>query len=424
MKKILVIGSGAREHAIAQHLCQNPNVDQVFVAPGNSGMSLMGPIEVCSNLHWSKTESIIQFCHEEKISWVFVSPDNALAEGLVDKLLAANIKAFGPSQKASQIESSKIFAKEVMKKAKIPTAHVLFSGSWKDVKLFLESQTDESLPLVLKADGLAFGKGVIVCQNLDEAKAGILKLKDHQYILVEECLIGKEVSFFYFASGVDSLFLGAACDYKRLLDHDKGPNTGGMGAFSYNPEPELEHQIRQTIVTPVLRQLSFQDSPFHGILFVGLMITENGPRVIEFNARLGDPETQCLLPLFSQGCLLETFEAVVNRDLKNHDPNWLKRDQCSVHVVKVSAGYPSSEMVLGKPISGLNTLLDLNPDEVYFFSAGIRREGDHWYNAGGRVFGVTGVADSYEEARSLAYSHIEKICFDQNMYRKDIGCKR
>lgn len=423
MRRIVIVGSGGREHALAAHLMTHPGVAQVFLAPGNPGMTLTTDVILCPELDWSNSERLVNFCLKNQISWVLVSPDNALADGLCDRLRFAGIKCFGPSQKAAEIESSKIFSKRLMTEALIPTARALFAGSWSDAKTFLQNSSNKDQPVVLKADGLALGKGVIVCQSIEHAEQRIFELESHKSILIEECLQGWETSFFYFADGLDSVFLGAACDHKRLLDGDLGPNTGGMGAFSIDPDFHLRSQVEAEIVKPTLQAMVDQGRPFSGILFVGLMVTQEGPKVIEFNARLGDPETQCLLPLFRKGCLLEAFESVIEGQLAKLNANWDRLDMRSVHVVKVSGGYPSKELSCHHEILGTDQIREW-PKSLHFFSASVGQEGSKWVNKGGRVFGVTSVDPDFETARLTAYSYLDQVTFRDSYNRRDIGCKK
>jgi phosphoribosylamine--glycine ligase len=423
VKKILIIGSGGREHALAAHLLENESVSTVYVALGNRGMQLTSNLEVVLDLDVKNPDHITQFCRSQFIDWVLVSTDNALASGLVNELQNRGILCFGPTREAAQIESSKIFSKKLMQEFNIPTAKELFAGSWDKAKKFLDNVLNVEAPLVLKADGLALGKGVIVCPSSLKAKEEIYKLQDHSKILIEEYLQGNEVSFFYFVDGDHYLFFGAACDHKRLHDGDEGPNTGGMGAFSFDTGPELINEVNQKILKPTLEALKSYHISFHGMLFIGLMLTKEGPKVIEFNARFGDPETQCLLPLFPKGQLLSTFEAVVHRTLSQHKPSWGRLSKKSVHVVKVSYGYPTTHLKLGQKIYGLENIKTW-PESLKFFSASVGYQEERAINLGGRVLGVTGIGNSLREARELAYQGLNQIHFEGEFFRKDIGCKR
>jgi len=423
MKNILIIGSGGREHAVAKHFLSNREVKKIWVAPGNHGMMVTPNLNVVTNLSWKNPEKILTFCKENIIDWVLVSTDNALASGLVNQLQKHQIKCFGPTQEAARLESSKIFSKNFMQRHAIPTARVLFSGTWEKALDFLTLFQEVNKPLVLKADGLALGKGVVVCSSVLEARVQISFLKEHSHILIEEYLKGEEVSFFYFANGESSLFLGAACDHKRLRDGDLGPNTGGMGAYSYEPSYDLLGKVTESIVNPVLKGMEQEACSFNGILFVGLMLTQEGPKVIEFNARLGDPETQCLFPLFEAGSLLSAFESVVNCTLKHHKPFWMRKNMASVHVVKVSEGYPSSQMLIGRIVSGIQETSEW-PEFLSFFSASLTVEANHYLNSGGRVFGVTALGETHKQASLLAYEGLKKINFEGQFFRKDIGCRK
>ncbi|MCS6837387.1 MAG: phosphoribosylamine--glycine ligase [Bdellovibrionaceae bacterium] len=419
--KVLIIGQGGREHALARVFQKSGLFKKVFVAPGNPLMEFLERVECVSELSYPEPSKIVDFCRSQRIALVYVSPDNALAEGLVDVLVGDGIKAFGPTKGAARLEGSKIFAKKLMLEAQVPTAHPLFMGSYHDAKDFV-ARSCLKLPLVLKADGLALGKGVVVCETAQDLEEAWDFLKGHQNLVIEEVLRGREVSLFYFCAGREAYYFDSACDYKRLLVGNKGPNTGGMGSYRYHAETTLVTFTTQKIVLPILEALHRCGSPYFGILYVGLMITNEGPKVLEFNARLGDPEAQCLLPLYDPGELCEMFQSIaIDRRIPLRDLR--PRVQHSVHVVKVSEGYPASEMKLGQDIQGLDQL-EQWPENCFIFGAGITKHmSGRWLNSGGRVLGVTVISNDPCEAYQKAHEYIKKIQFNGGFSRGDVGAE-
>lgn len=432
--KVLVIGQGGREHAIAKHLALYPKMEKVWVAPGNPAMNLTSGVEALPKITYKDLSKLVDFCKIQNISWVFVSPDNALADGLVDQLKLAGIPAFGPTAAAAKIESSKSFAKNFMRKAQIPTAKAKICKNLDEVQEALQDPLFKN-GCVVKADGLALGKGVFVCDTQAEAYSsskelfsGLVGLEAVTQVLLEEKLEGPEVSAFYICQGEHYRYLGAACDFKRLLDKDLGPNTGGMGAqsLSLSKEAELIPQVSSEVVEPLLRVMQTEGVPFSGILFVGLMLTETGPKVLEFNARFGDPETQCLLPLFPEGTLVPWISAVVKGNLEQMPAEVPKDKSVTVHIVKASQGYPGlggQKISSGLPIANIENTKNW-PSNIWVTFAGVEQMDGKWVTHGGRVLGVTAVENSLESAISLAYEYINHLRFEGEQMRWDIGCRQ
>ena len=417
--KVLVIGGGGREHALVWKIRQSPLVDEVFVAPGNAGTAAVG-----RNLEISAgdIEGLLDFARAEGIGLTVVGPEAPLMEGVVDRFQAEGLLIFGPKREPAQIEGSKSFAKSLMGRAGVPTAgHQVFS------KMEEALAYVRGLPpggLVVKADGLAAGKGVMVCSSTEEAGEALRRLMEErsleaacQKVVVEERLFGKELSVFSFCDGARVVLLGSAQDYKPIGDGDTGPNTGGMGAYS--PVPwvggELVEEIVSTRHRPVAQALSEQETPYQGMLYGGLMITEEGPKVLEFNARFGDPETQPLLLRLEEDLLpwlLTTAEG------RLEERKICLRKEAAVCVVMASQGYPG-KYETGKEISGLDEIAER--EDVVVFHAGTVQKGDRVLTAGGRVLGVTALGKDLSSARSLAYEAVSKISFEGAYVRKDIG---
>jgi phosphoribosylamine---glycine ligase len=415
---VLIIGSGAREHAIAWKLRQSPTLTDLFVAPGNGGTAA-----IAHNLAHNPTDadSISQAARDHSIDLVIVGSEAPLAAGLVDRLTVQGIAAFGPSQSAARIESSKAFAKDLMHRHRIPTAPSQAFTSRAAARDYVESRPG---PLVVKADGLAAGKGVFVCDTTEEAWHAIdLMLGDAAIfgssgstVLIEERLSGRELSAHAFTDGVTVAPMPFSCDYKRIYDGDEGPNTGGMGAYSpalWLDEP-LEPLIHQTITEAAVHAMREEGAPYRGVLYPGLMVTPEGPRVIEFNSRFGDPETQVLLPRLKSD-LLAICWAVVNNRLADADIEW-STDVCAA-VVIASGGYPD-DYETGLPIAGLGSV----ESGVHVFHAGTTRADDGTaLTGGGRVLTVVATAASLPEARAIAYRNVQRIHFSRAQYRRDIA---
>lgn len=433
--RLLLIGSGGREHALAWKLAQSERVKELFVAPGNPGIALE-PKVTCTGVSASDFEGIKKICIEKKIGFVVVGPDQALADGLVDFLNGNGIKAFGPVKEAARIEFSKAFSKQLMQEQGIPTAKFeVFEDLGKAYQFLSDVEWGDGW--VIKADGLALGKGVVVCENREEALTAINEFRAGSMgeagkrIVVEERLLGREASAFSLCDGTGAVFLGFACDYKRIYDGDQGPNTGGMGAFSpadWLPESTAE-LVQESVVLPLLKALRERGTPFQGILFTGLMMTATGPKVLEFNARFGDPETQALMPLIDED-LLPWLEAASEGRLSSLSPSGPKlKPLHAVHVVMAAHGYPGAGGVAVRKGDLIEIPTEFFPQEeevqrmAKLFFAGVARQGHppKFVTAGGRVLGLTALAPTQEEARRKAYALIESIRFAGAQRRSDVG---
>jgi phosphoribosylamine--glycine ligase len=415
--KILIVGSGGREHALAWKLKQSPGCDRLFCAPGNAGTAELGENVT---IPASDLPALVRFAKENAIGLTVVGPDDPLAAGIVDLFEGEGLRIFGPSKSAARLESSKIFAKELMRKNGIPTARAAIFQEQEAAVAFLK---ESRFPIVIKADGLALGKGVIVARDVSEGLAAVDAMMNERKfgeagrrVLIEECLTGSECSLHALVDGKDFRMLATARDHKRAHDGDTGPNTGGMGAFSPadNFGVELQGQFEREVMHPLLRGVSESGIEFRGLLFPGLMITEEGPRVLEFNCRFGDPETQAILPRLKSD-LLELIEATIDGTLERTAIEWDKR--ASVTVVLASGGYPDTYAV-GKPISGLETAC---PQAVQIFHAGTKRENGAVVTAGGRVLAVTALGETIAAARAEAYKAVSKVQFEGCHYRRDIA---
>lgn len=418
--KVLVVGGGGREHAIIWKLSQNPRISELFCAPGNGGISKLAS---CVPIKATDIEGIVNFAGENKIDFVMVAPDDPLVAGMVDALEAAGIRAFGPVKAAAVIEGSKSFSKDLMKKYNIPTAgYAVFESS----AGALEYLDTCSAPIVVKADGLALGKGVIIAQTIAEAKTAVNNIMNDRVfgeagnkVVIEEFIEGPEVSILAFTDGRTVVPMVSSQDHKRVFDHDQGPNTGGMGTFSPSLiyDGKLAEQCMKEIFIPTIEAMNREGRKFKGILYFGLMITKDGPKVIEYNARFGDPETQVVLPRLKTD-LLDIFNAIIDEKLAGIKIEW--SDNAAVCVIAASGGYPG-KYPAGLEISGLEAAeADGN---VTVFHAGTSCKDGKLYTAGGRVLGVTAVEENMEKAISKAYAGIEKISFEGMHYRKDIGKK-
>lgn len=410
--KILVIGAGGREHALCHMLKQSKGVKELFAAPGNGGIS-----QIATILPYSTTdfENIANFCQNEKIDLVVVGPEDPLSKGIVDFLGNKGIVAFGPSKKAAQLESSKIFTKELCIKYNIPTAKYQKFSIANEAKAYAARMTP---PIVVKADGLASGKGVVIAANIAEANRAIDKLlEDFGKIIIEEFLEGEEVSFFALSDGNKAIYIGSAQDHKRVGDGDVGANTGGMGTYSPVPamNKKLEEQVMKEIIAPTIEAMKQEDCLFKGVLFAGLILTKDGPKLLEYNARFGDPETQVLLPRI-KGDLLGAIIAVAKGDLGDIKLE-VDENQSALCVVMASRGYPGSYQK--------NTLIknieNAGGDNVIIFHAGTMMKDGEYYAIGGRVLGVTSIASNIKKAQALAYESVAKIDWENGFCRKDIG---
>ena len=416
--KILVIGSGGREHALAWKLAQSREIDKIFCAPGNAGTAALGEnVDIKAN----DLPGLVCFAKENDIDLTVVGPDDPLATGIVDLFVAEKLRVFGPTKSAARLESSKIFAKELMRAQKIPTA---------EAKTF--SKSDEALqycqqlrfPVVIKADGLALGKGVIIAPDATTARSTIEEMMTHgrfgeagRRVVIEEFLQGSECSLHALVDGKNYLLLESARDHKRAFDGDRGPNTGGMGAVSPadNWSDDLGIQFREKIMRPLLAGLQKENVTFRGLLFPGLMIGQGGSRVLEFNCRFGDPETQAIMPRMKSD-LLPLLEATIDGSINECTIEWDRRP--AVTVVLASGGYPE-KYETGKPISGLDEAARM--DDVQIFHAGTRQANGGIVTSGGRVLAVTALGDTTEAARARAFEAVSRIDFEGCHYRRDIA---
>ncbi len=416
--KILIVGSGAREHALAWKVAQSPRVAQLYVAPGNAGTALLAenvPISV------QDIAALVDWARAQRPDLVLVGPEAPLAAGLADALRAQAIRVFGPSHAAAQLEASKRFAKDFMRRHAIPTARF---AALDDFDAALEHVRAASYPVVIKASGLAAGKGVILPESLAEARAALSRLmQQHEFgaagdqVVIEERLVGDEVSLLAFTDGKTVKPMLPAQDHKRLLDGDRGPNTGGMGAYAPVPlDPELVSEITRTILQPTIDGMRAEGNPFVGVLYAGLMLTAQGPRVLEFNCRFGDPETEVVLPLLASD-LVDVVEACVNGTLAACPVEW--KDAAAACVVLASGGYPG-KYETGLPISGLDAPL---ASDAVIFHAGTRWQDRHVVTAGGRVLTVTGWGATLDDALDTAYATVAGIAFEGMQYRRDIAMR-
>ena len=417
--KILVIGSGGREHAIVRKLKESPQVEALYCAPGNGGISRDAE---CFPVNAMDKEGMLALAREKAVDLVFVAPDDPLAAGMVDTLEAAGFPCFGPNAKAAEIESSKVFSKNLMKQYHIPTAgYEVFSDPAAALE-YIKAQG--TYPAVIKADGLALGKGVIIAQNEEEAKAGLHSIMEDKIfgesgsqVVVEEFLTGPEVSVLAFTDGKTLRPMVSSMDHKRAYDGDKGPNTGGMGTISPNPfyTEEVARECMEKIFLPTINAMNAEGRPFKGCLYFGLMLTPQGPKVIEYNSRFGDPETQVVLPRLETD-FAEIVKAVAEERLADLDIQWSQ--MASACVVMASGGYPGS-YPKGLEIHGLDEHGQVEGVTVYH--AGTKWEEGKFLTNGGRVLGITALGGTLEEALDRAYAGVEKISFEGAMYRRDIG---
>lgn len=418
---VLLIGNGGREHAIAWKLSQSEKLGTLSIAPGNPGTAEYG-MNVDINL--SDFNEIVEFSDQNSVDLVVIGPEAPLVAGLADYLIERNIAVFGPGQQAAMLEGSKEFAKEFMMRYNIPTADfaVFNSDEFDDVLTFV--QTKDTYPIVLKADGLAGGKGVFICMDEDEVKERLNLLKKDDSLskaasklVVEEFMHGEEASVFVISDGHTSHILHNAQDHKRIGDNDTGPNTGGMGAYSPAPlvTDELLEEIRQTIVEPTITGMQLEESAYAGILYVGLMITEEGPKVVEYNCRFGDPECQVILPSL-QNDLLDLFLSVSEQRLDEKTVQMDEKYRCCI--VLASEGYPGSYET-GFEITGINFV----DENCIVFHAGTRSSDGNIVTNGGRVLNVVGEGDTLKEAIDHAYANSNRIHFENKYSRKDIGAK-
>ena len=420
---ILILGSGAREHALAARLAGEPGVDRIVCAPGNAGMAAIGPI---APVDLSDPGAMLALAEREQVTLTLVGPEVPLSVGVVDLFAEAGRPILGPTREAARIETSKVWAKQFMARHHVPTARFVVAES-EAVAFDVIRSGRLGWPLVIKADGLAAGKGVVLAdtpeqavQTVDEMLTGTRFGEAGRRIVLEQCLSGPEVSYFVLTDGRHAMPIGSAQDHKRALDGDKGPNTGGMGAFAPSRlmTPDLEAQVLSTIVQPVLAGMREEKHPYRGFLYCGLMLTPEGPMVIEFNARLGDPEAQVILPLVDEP-LLPLIDAAAAGTLPNRPAR--RGKDAMVGVVVASGGYPD-RFDTGKPISGLGAATALDGVSVYHAGTALRDDGVVM-TAGGRVLTVVGRGPDFKTAISRAYAGVDRITFDGAFARRDIGKK-
>ncbi len=416
--RILVVGRGGREHALIWKLKQSPRVSQIYAAPGNAGISKLA---TCVDIEEKDIASLVQFAKKKQIDLTVVGPEEPLLMGLVDQFQEHDLPVYGPTQAAARIEGSKRFAKALMEKYQIPTARYQAFDQADEAIAYVRKK---GAPIVVKADGLAAGKGVILAETLEQAEAAINRcMKERAFgdagreVVIEEYLYGQEISLMAFVDGKVVRPMVIAQDHKPVFDGDEGPNTGGMGAYS--PVPQIEEEMIQRgieeILIPMANALVEEGIHYQGVLYAGLMITSEGPKVIEFNARFGDPETQVVLPRLKSD-LLDILLATLEGELSKVEIHW--KHEAAVCVVMASEGYPRAYQT-GFPITGLPEATE----SVIPFHAGTRHEGETVVTNGGRVLGITGLGKDLIEARAITYEAIDKIMFSGAHYRKDIASK-
>jgi len=418
--KVLVIGSGGREHALVWKIMQSPKVSQIYCAPGNAGISKLAQ---CINIDADSIEKLVDFAQEEKIDLTVVGPELPLSKGIVNEFSRKDLRIFGPSREAADIESSKVFSKHLMKKYNIPTANYEVFGNSKEAFDYIKQQT---FPLVIKADGLAAGKGVFIVKNLVEARDALDALMEEKkfgeagrQVIIEEFLEGEEVSILVFCDGKTVVPMVSSQDHKKIFDNDQGPNTGGMGAYSPVPfyPNEFKKTVLEEILKPTVKGLQSERREYRGVLYAGLVLTEEGPKVLEFNARFGDPETQVVLPRLKTD-LVDILNAVIDGSLHKINIEW--EDNAAVCVVVASGGYPGKYQK-GKVISGLERLENMKG--IIVFHAGTKFQDGKIITSGGRVLGITSWDNTISKAKEKAYEGVEKIYFEDMYYRKDIAAK-
>ena len=419
--KVLVVGSGGREHAVVKKLAENPEIERIYCAPGNGGISVQAtPVDIKA----IDAEGMVAFAKKEGIDFAVVTPDDPLVLGMADAMEEAGVPAFGPSKKAAQIEGSKVFAKNLMKKYGIPTAkYEVFDDPGKVVEYI---ERENCFPAVIKADGLALGKGVVIAKNLEEAKGAVHSImedkifgKSGNQVVVEEFLTGKDVSVLAFTDSHTVSPMVSSMDHKRAYDNDEGPNTGGMGTIAPSPyyTADVAKRCMEEIFLPTVEAMKKEGCPFKGCLYFGLILTEQGPKVIEYNCRFGDPETQVVLPLLKTD-LFTIMRAVRDEHLSELDIQW--STGAVACVVLASGGYPK-KYETGFPIEGLDE--DGGHPGVIVYHAGTKKQDGKFLTAGGRVLGVTGLGDNLPQALEKAYDAVKEITFEKVHYRTDIGKK-
>ena len=418
--KVLVVGGGGREHALVWKIAQSPKVSKIYCAPGNAGISDLATL---TPLKANDLNGLVEFSLKEGIDLTVVGPEEPLTKGIVDLFTSKGLSIFGPSQKAAEIEGSKAFAKEMMKKYRIPTASFEVFDNRKEAAGYIRKQ---GTPMVVKADGLAAGKGVIICKTKEEAIRSVDQIMVEKMfgeagnrVVIEECLIGEEASYIAFTDGKTILPMASSQDHKAIFDGDQGPNTGGMGAYS--PAPVVTNQVHERIMEEILRPLiqgmAEEGRSYKGALYAGVMINEGHPKVLEFNARFGDPETQPVL-MRMRGDIIPIIEACIKGDLSKCQIEWDNR--ASVCAVMASKGYPG-DYEKGKAIKGLKEVSQM--EDIFVFHAGTAFQDGQVVTSGGRVLGVTGLGNDIPSAIERTYQAVKKISWDGVHYRTDIGKK-
>ena len=418
--KVLVIGSGGREHALVWKITQSPKISQIYCAPGNAGISKLAQ---CVNINADSIDKLVDFAQEEKIDLTIVGPELPLSNGIVNEFNRKGLRVFGPSKKATEIESSKVFSKYLMKKYNIPTANYeVFQNSEKAFDYIKQ----QAFPLVIKADGLAAGKGVFIVKDLLQARDALDALMEEKkfgeagrQVIIEEFLEGEEVSILAFCDGKTIVPMVSSQDHKKIFDNDRGLNTGGMGAYS--PVPfylnEFKKKVLEEILKPTVKGLQSEGREYKGVIYAGLVLTKQGPKVLEFNARFGDPETQVVLPKLKTD-LIDILNAVIEGTLHKINIEW--EDNAAVCVVVASGGYPGKYQK-GKVISGLERLEKMK--DIIVFHAGTKFQDDKIITSGGRVLGITAWDETISKAKERAYKGVKEIYFEDMYYRKDIASK-
>lgn len=416
--KILVIGSGGREHVLTWKIAQSPKVKKIYCAPGNGGMA---QIAECVDIKSDDIDGLVKFAQKKKIDLTVVGPEAPLVAGIVDAFDEEGLMIFGPDKGAAQLEGSKVFSKEFMHRHGIPTASFMSFDSIEDAHQFL---TTTRYPLVVKADGLAAGKGVFICHHEEEGFRALKEIQENmagaaKKIVIEECLQGEEASILAIADGSKFIILDSSQDHKRIFDDDLGPNTGGMGAYSPAPVVNdlLMAKIEAQVIEPTIRGMLMEGNPFKGVLYAGLMITDEGPFVLEYNVRFGDPEAQAVLPRMKND-IVEVMMAACKGRISEIDLEWDAR--ACVCVVMSSGGYPG-DYEKGKEIFGLSCAQ--GKKDGIIFHAGTKAEGKKIATSGGRVLGVTALGNGIEGAINKAYELVDQISFDRCFFRRDIGAK-
>lgn len=418
--KVLVIGSGGREHTLVWKITQSPKVSKVYCAPGNAGISRLAQ---CVNIDADSIEKLVDFAQKEKIDLTVVGPELSLSQGIVNEFNQQGLRIFGPNKEAAEIELSKVFSKYLLKKYNIPTANYQVFQNSEKALAYIQQQT---FPLVIKADGLAAGKGVFIVKNLLEARDALNALMEEKkfgeagrQVIIEEFLEGEEVSILAFCDGKTVVPMVSSQDHKKIFDNDLGPNTGGMGAYSPVPfySDEFAERVLEEILKPTVKGLRNEGKEYKGVLYAGLILTKEGPKVLEFNARFGDPETQVILPRLKTD-LIDILNAVIDSTLHKINIEW--EDNAAVCVVVASGGYPG-EYQKGKVINGLEKLEKMK--DMIAFHAGTKFQEGRVVTSGGRVLGITAWDETISKAKEKAYKGVNEIYFENMYYRKDIAAK-